>query len=116
MSLLDHYKKQYYLMDEVRTADGAGGFVTVWTEGVELSLIERHDTTIEAQKAEKAGTASTYTFLFDKALSFKYHDVLKRKEDGQCFRITQPSGEQYTPSMSNLNLGSATAEKWELKS
>lgn len=114
MSLLDAYAEEFVKIDKVTEPDGAGGFITTWQESVPIKLIERHDTTIEARIAEKAGTASTYSFLFDKKLTFEYHDIVKRKRDNQVFRITQPSGEDYTPNTTSLNLGMITAEKWEL--
>lgn len=114
MSLLDEAKKAFCMMDKISTSDGEGGLVTEWVEGAEFELIQQHNTTIEAQIAERNGTASTYTFLFDKNLTFRHDDYIKRLSDGAYFRITQPSGEDYTPPSAGLHLGLIKAEKTEL--
>lgn len=114
MSLLDEFAESFKKLDKISEPDGAGGFTTQWRESAQFKLIVRHDTTIEARIAEEAGTASTYTFLFDKKLNFEFGDVVKRMKDGQVFKITQPSGEDFTPPSSGMNLGAVSARKWEL--
>lgn len=114
MSLLDEYKQIFCVMEKTRIPDGEGGFNTEWSEGAEFIAFPQHNTTIEAQIAESANTASTYTFLIDKGLSLEYHDVVKRLSDGQIFRITSESGEDFTPNSSPLNLTKVMAERWEL--
>lgn len=115
MSLLEQFGKPYAFMEKTRTPDGEGGFNTEWAEGARLTVFERHDTTIEAQQAENKALASTYTFLLDKNISLTQNDVIKRLEDGQTFRITQPSNEDVTPEMSSLNLTAVKAERWVLE-
>jgi len=114
MSLLNEFSQTFVMMEKTRTADGEGGFVNNWQQGVQFTMPQAHESTIQAQVAEKAGTASTYYFLPDKSMSFDYHDVFKRVSDGQIFRVTSPSGEEVTPAMSALNRTKITAEKWVL--
>ena len=114
MSLLDEFTQQFVMMEKSKRADGEGGFINTWTEGITFSMPQAHESTIEAQIAEKDGTASTYYFLPDKGLHFDYHDVFKRLSDGQIFRVTTESGEDVTPQMSSLNRTKITAEKWVL--
>lgn len=114
MSLLDAFSKEFVMMTPTKVPDGDGGFITTWSEGIKFRMPQAHDTTIEAQKAEKEGTASTYTFLPAIGMQFAYHDIFKRLSDGQYFRVTAPSGEKETPEISRLGLTYIKAEKWEM--
>ena len=111
-SILESYADTYCFMIKQRTPDGAGGFNTSYTDGEQFLAVLRHDSTIEAQVAEKQGTASTYTFFVDKGMKFDYHEVFKRLSDGQWFRVTSASGEKETPSQSSLNMTTVMCEKW----
>ncbi len=44
--------------------------------------MERHDTTVEAQVAEQADTASTYTLLVGTGVPLAFPDYIKRVIDG----------------------------------
>lgn len=114
MSLLDEYSEDFVLMEKTRIPDGEGGGITTWTEGMALRMAQRHDSTIQAQIAEKEDTASTYTFFVDKAMKLEAGDVVKRVSDGETFKITQNSAEDITPRSSALNLTMVTAKRWEL--
>lgn len=117
MSLLDKFSEEFVLLDRRRAPDGESGFNTTWVEtDVIITMPQAHNTTVEAQKAEKEGTASTYSFYPPKGVNLEFHDVIKRKRDGQIFRITSNTGDKYTPDNSRLNIGYVTAEKWELPS
>ena len=115
MSLLDKFSEEFILMDRRRVPDGETGFDTKWVEtDVVIRMPQAHNTTVEAQMAEREGTASTYSFYPPQGIEFEYHDVLKRKRDGQIFRITSQTGDKYTPDNSRLKIGYVNAEKWEL--
>lgn len=114
MSLLDESSAKFVIMERIRTPDGESGNITTWSEGAEIILAFAHDSTLQAQRAMQEGVTSVYTFLAPKNCGLEYHDVVKRKTDGQCFRITSNSGDEVTPRSSTLNLTKLTAEKWEL--
>lgn len=117
MSLLDAFSKEYVMMIKDRQDDGHGGFNVVWRESdVKFRMPERHETTIQARQAEQEGIVSTHAFLPDKDMKFEKFDVFKRVHDGQYFRVTDPSGEDYTPYESSLNKTLIYAVKWDLKS
>lgn len=113
MSLLDEFTEEFVFMNETKELDGNGGFHTIWSEGVRFRMPQAHDTTIEAQKAEREGTAGSYTFLPAKNVQLNYRNVFKRVSDGTYFRVTSPSGESYTPPSSALNRTKIKAERWE---
>lgn len=114
MSLLEEFGEKYVLMEKTRIPDGDGGFYLSFKDGPMFKMPQAHDTTIEAEIAERAGTASTYTFLPNINMQFEYHDIFRRVSDGQYFRVTSPSGEKYTPKSSALNRTMIKAEKWEM--
>lgn len=114
MSLLDEYSEWFAFMVKEKRPDGEGGLISEWTEGATFKMAQEHDTSIIAQEAERAKEASTYSFYVDKSISLGMYDVVKRLSDGATFRITQESGEDYTPASSKLNLTKVTAERWNL--
>lgn len=114
MSLLDEFEEKFVFIDETKTPDGDGGFITSYKDGIVFRMPQEHNTTIEAQKAEREGTASAYTFLPKKGMVFDYHDIFRRVSDGQYFRVTSPSGEDKTPDSSTLDRSMIKAEKWEV--
>lgn len=66
MSLLDDFARPCVLLEKSRTPDGAGGYVTIWTDGVEFANYQMLDTSMEARRAEKEGVTSVYSVLVQK--------------------------------------------------
>jgi len=114
MSLLDEFRELFVIMERTRVSDGEGGFTTTWAEGAEIMVAMKFDRSIQSIIAQSEGVTSVFTFLLPIDASIEYHDVLKRKSDGQCFRITSKSGDSKTPGSSSLNLCAVTAEEWNL--
>lgn len=111
-TILENYTDAYVFQKKTRVPDGAGGFVSTYKDGESFLGVYRHDSSIEAQEAEREGSASTYTLFVDKAIGFEYHDIIKRKSDNTLFRVTEPEGKS-TPSISHMNLKCIKCEKWE---
>ena len=114
MSLLDEYSELFAFMEKTKRPDGEGGLISEWTEGATFMMAQQHDTSIVAQEAERAKEASAYSFYVDKSIALEMYDVVKRLSDGATFRITQATGEDYTPASSRLNLTKVTAERLNL--
>ena len=68
MSLLDDFARPCVLLEKSRTPDGAGGYVTIWTDGAEFANYQMLDTSMEARRAEKEGVTSVYSVLVQKAV------------------------------------------------
>lgn len=116
MSLLEQFKETYVIMEKTRIPDGEGGLITRWNDGAEIDLALRFDTTMEARKAAHDGVTSVYTFFAPRDCVLEYHDVVKRKRDGQIFRMTSNAKESETPGSATISLTTITAEKWVLPS
>jgi hypothetical protein len=104
------------ILNKVTTADGYGGFRTVYTDGAHFDAAITFDTSIQARTAEKQGVTSLYTVTTKKALTLEYHDVFRRLDDGKLFRVTSDGDDKFTPSSASLNMRQVTAEEWEIPS
>ena len=60
-TVMQSFTKKYRFQTRSYEPDGVGGFVSGWKDGPEFEAVERHDTTVEAQVAEQADTASTWS-------------------------------------------------------
>lgn len=114
MSLLDDFARTCVLMEKKRVPDGAGGWLTEWTEGAEFTNYQSLDTSLEARVAEKEGVTSLYSALVDKDFPIEYNDVFRDTATGQTYRVTSNPEEKIAPKSSTLPLKYFTAEKWEL--
>lgn len=114
MTLLDATAKDFVIMNKITQPDGYGGYTTAWTEGATIRASLRLDNSMQARIGEKQGVTSVYTLMTAKNIVLGYHDVVKRVEDGQYFRITSNGIDKATPKTASLNIRSVTAEKWEL--
>lgn len=114
MSLLDDFARSCVLMEKKRVPDGAGGWLTEWTEGAEFTNYQSLDTSLEARVAEKEGVTSLYSALVDKDFPIEYNDVFRDTATSQTYRVTSNPEEKIAPKSSTLPLKYFTAEKWEL--
>lgn len=112
MSLLNDAMESCTLLDKRTTADGYGGYVTVWTDGAEFDAAVTFDTSIEARAAEQQGATSLYTVTTSRAMNLQYHDVFRRNRDGKTFRVTSDGDDNYTPSSATLDMRQVNAEEW----
>ena len=114
MNLIDVFKSECVMMDKASVPDGIGGFTYTWTEGAAFDAAIVKDNTLEARVAEKDGVTEVYTVTVAKTLPLGYHDVFKRKSDGQIFRVTSNVTDSKTPATATFAFGQVTAERWEL--
>lgn len=110
-TVMQGYVKEFCFMERSRTPDGVGGFVTKWDDGERFEAVERHDTTVEAQIAEQAATASTYTLYLNKNVPLSFPDYIKRLEDGQTFQVTSDALDKVAPTESGMDLQCAMCKK-----
>lgn len=110
-TVMQGYVKEFCFMERSRTPDGVGGFVTQWADGEHFEAVERHDTTVEAQIAEQASTAATYTLYLNKGVPLAFPDYIKRLEDGQTFQVTSDAGDKVAPAESGMDLKCVMCKK-----
>ena len=91
-----------------------GGYRTVWTVGVAFDAAWEYESAPEIIVAEKQGVARTYRIYVDKTLDLDYHEVFRRKDNGQIYRVTNPGTDRMTPGFSRLNRRLIEVEQWPL--
>lgn len=114
MSLMDEYAVECVLLTKTRTADPVGGYITVWTDGIHFNAAWEYQSAPEITVAEQQGVSRTYNIYVDKALELDYHEVFRRVDNGQIYRVTNPGTDRMTPRFSRLNRRLIEVEKWEL--
>lgn len=114
MSLIDSMSVPCVFMNPTKHPDGSGGYITTWAEGDHLTAAIVRDSSMEAQKAEAAGTVSAYTVTVTRDVDLPFHSVIKRLTDGKVFRITSDNAEKKTPICTGLDMAQSTAEEWRL--
>jgi hypothetical protein len=114
MSLIDDFKEPCVLMEKTRVPDGEGGFEVSWKDGADFLAAIVLNSSIEAQIAQAQGVTSLYTVTTEKNAVLSYHDVFKRKSDGQTFRVTSNGSDKQTPDVATFQFSQVNAEKWEL--
>lgn len=114
MNLIEAMMTPCVIMNNSKVSDGEGGFTSEWTEGAEILVAIVNDTSMQARVAEKDGVTSVFTLTTSRANALSYHDVIKRKSDGQTFRVTSDGHDKQSPMIGSIDLAQCTAEKWEL--
>ena len=116
MSLLSDAMTECVMLDKRTRADGYGGYITEWVDGVPFSAAIVLDTSMQARIGEKQGVTALYTVTTVKALNLQYHDVFRRLEDGKVFRVTSDGDDKKTPPSAALNMRQVSAEEFSLAS
>ena len=111
---VQNFEETFYRMNKVETNDGEGGRTRVWTHGAAVSVALFCNQSLEALKAMAQGVASIYTLNFDRSITLAYDEYIKRASDNAIFRITSDPSDNETPSVTDLNRRTATAEKTRL--
>lgn len=112
MSLLNEAMESCTMLDKRTSADGYGGYVIEWVDGVTFDAAITFDTSIEARAAEQQGTTNLYTITTSRSMNLQYHDVFRRERDKKTFRVTSDGDDNYTPHSAALDMRQVTAEEW----
>lgn len=103
MSLLDEYAVECVTLVKTRVPDPVGGYETRYVDGVTFTAAWEYESSPEIVVAEKQGVKRTYRIYVDKTLDLDYHEVFRRTDNGQYYRVTNPGTDRNTPSFSRLN-------------
>lgn len=115
MSLLTEAYEPFKFVNKTRISDGAGGFITTWTESEETfdAAIDVPASTL-ATIANKMTERRNATLTTSKAITLDVMDVIRRVEDGQYFRVTSSGKDNKTPASATLDMRQSTVEFWAL--
>lgn len=114
MSLLDEMKNTCTMIDRRTVPDPAGGFSYAWVDGASFEATIIKDQSLQARLAEKDGLKEVYTIVVDKGIPLSFHDIFRREEDGQVFRVTSDIKDSEAPARSTVQIGKVTAEEYPL--
>lgn len=109
--LIDAFMSECAIMVKTSAPDTIGGMLNTWAEGEHIMAAIVKDNTLDARKAEKEGVTELYTVTFDKGVTLRLGDVLKRLEDGCIFRVKSNTVDSRTPSVASFQFGQVTAER-----
>lgn len=111
---VQNFEQSFYRMTPTETSDGQGGRTRTFVQGAAISVALFCNQSLEAQKAMAQGVRSIYTLNFDKSITLAYDEYIKRASDSAIFRITSDPSDNETPSVTDLDRRTATAEKTRL--
>ena len=114
MSLLSDAYEPFVFVNKSMQSDGEGGYIVVWTEGVEFPATADFSTSSLSKIADALTEKVNCTITTSKAVTLEPMDVVKRKSDGQYFRITSDGKNKKTPESASLDMRQSSAELWKL--
>lgn len=112
--LIDEFKVPCVMMEKRSVSDGEGGFTTSWTDGAEFMAAIVRNTTATVRIAEQEGFTNVYTVTTSKNAHLDFHDVFRRKSDGQVFRVTSDGSDVSTPDVASFSFEQVNAEEWKM--
>lgn len=112
--LMNDFVEECTLLEKTRVPDGEGGWVVTWIDGMEFKAAITYDTTLQARVAESEGMMATYTVTTEKNIQLDFHDVFRRKRDGQVFRVTSQGDDKKTTPSATFQVSQVAAEEWQL--
>ena len=114
MSLLSERFEPFAKLERVETPDGLGGYTVKWSEGEQFEAAAVLDSSTAAKIAAAMGVKDIYTITTRKAVTLRFHSVIKRLSDGKTFRITSNGDDKCTPPSARLDMRQVSAELWEI--
>ena len=114
VGLMNDFVEDCTLIEKTRVPDGEGGWTVGWADGMDFQAAITYDTTLQARVAESEGMKATYTVTTEKTMPLDFHDVFRRKRDGQIFRVTSHGDDKNTPPSASFQVSQVAAEEWSL--
>ena len=114
VGLMNDFVEDCTLIEKTRVPDGEGGWTVGWADGMDFQAAITYDTTLQARVAESEGMKATYTVTTEKTMPLDFHDVFRRKRDGQIFRVTSQGDDKKTPPSASFQVSQVAAEEWSL--
>ena len=115
MSLLTEAFEPFVFVSKKLVSDGEGGMIPTWEEGKDEFLATADFATSTLSTiANKLTERVNCTITTTKSTTLEPMDVIKRKSDGQYFRITTDGKNKKTPESASLDMRQSSAELWTL--
>lgn len=114
VGLMNDFVESCTMVEKTKVPDGEGGWTVRWVDGMDFQAAITYDTTLQARVAESDGMMATYTVTTEKNMKLDFHDVFRRKRDGQIFRVTSQGDDKKTPESASFQVSQVAAEEWSL--
>lgn len=113
-TLLEYSAVDCVLLTKVRTDDPTGGYNLSWRESSPFNAAWEFISAPEVTVAEQQGVSRVYRIYVPRTLDLDYHEVFRRTDTGDTYRVTNPGLDRKTPLTSQLDLRLIEVEKWDL--
>ena len=114
--MLNSFRRQCILLRVIQTPDGQGGSLSRWTEVTMLDAFFGRESSVKAVTAEKQDSTKTCSVYVQKSADICFQDVLRRVEDGLCYRVTSEQNDNRVPDTSAMDWRRIIVERWEMPS
>lgn len=114
MNLVLDSMRKCELLVVTEVSDGEGGNTNTYTASQTFLASVTTVNRSQEKSAEKMVPKSTYNITTPRDVTLKYHDIIRRVDDGKVFRITSNGDDMKTPATSTLKFTQVTGEEWEL--
>ena len=101
---LQNYFEPFYIQTWATVDDGFGGMVKELTDGFRVFGVLSKAAQAEIRIAEAQGLRAQYNFVTDINLTIVVNDVLRRKQNGDLFRVTGLPEHSPGPAVSKFQL------------
>lgn len=113
-TLMDEFTVKCTTVVKTYADDPVGGYKKVFADGVQFDAAWEYQSAPEITVAEQEGVSRVYRIYVDKTLDLEYHEVIRRTDNGQTYRVTNPGTDRKTPSFSPIGKHLIEVEQWEL--
>ena len=100
------------MLDRKTVSDGAGGFISTWSDGAPFMACVNLDDSTAARVAAVQGVTGRYTVITDVTVELQEFDVFRRESDGIILRVTDKP--KVSPQGATMQIRKTKAEEWRL--
>lgn len=116
MSLIESMMEDAVIMRPLGGAsDGEGGQHVQYQPDKKIRAVFAMTNAVRVMSAEKAALENAFTITTSRDTPLQFHDIVRRKSDGRCFRITSNGNDRKTPAKSAIYpFAQVYAEEWRI--
>lgn len=113
--IIEELYESFVLINVVKSSDGEGGFVELYTDGPEFSATLTPDNSLRStikNIGQKDVAVPGFKIATPENVTLKFHDIFRSKKTNQVYRVTSKNSAAPKIASKHFNLNSA--EEWEL--
>lgn len=110
--LVDYFVKLCTKREKKETPDGEGGSYTTFRDGQKLEIAIVKDRVADPIIADRENVLNTYTLTYKSGI-LKYHDIIKRDDDGRTFLIITSENDSRPPALAGFDFKQVKAVDYD---